>query len=222
MTKQAEVCERIEEVGIVPVIRLPSAALAMRAVEAVVAGEIPIVEITMTVPGAAALIHSLVQRFGSRAVIGAGTVLTADQARACIEAGAQFIVSPATALGTIEAARSRGVVVMPGALTPTEVVTAWDAGADMVKVFPCSALGGAKYLRALKGPLPHVKMLPTGGVNAATAADYIVAGACALGVGSELVDPALLDADQDEVITERARELRRIVAEARAGLVGKG
>ena len=218
MTTRSEVCRQVEEVGIVPVVRAPSAALAIRAVEAVLAGGISIFEITMTVPGAIELIRSLCDRFKDRAIVGAGTVLTAEQARECIDAGARFIVSPGTDIATIEAAHARDIAVMPGALTPTEVITAWKAGADLVKIFPCSALGGAKYLRALRGPLPQVKMLPTGGVSPSTASEYIAAGAAALGVGSELVDVAALEAGQDAVVTERARELRAAVAEARAKL----
>ena len=187
----------VEEVGIVPVVRAPSPELAMRAAEAVLAGGISIFEITMTVPDAPAVIRALVERLGNRAVVGAGTVLDAEAARRCIEAGAAFIVSPGLDLGTIAAAHERGVPIMPGALTPTEVITAWKAGADMVKIFPASAVGGPKYLKALKGPLPDVKMLPTGGVNAQTAGEFIAAGACALGVGSELVDIAALSRGDD-------------------------
>jgi 2-dehydro-3-deoxyphosphogluconate aldolase/(4S)-4-hydroxy-2-oxoglutarate aldolase len=216
--RRVEICRRVEEVGIVPVVRAPSAELALRAAEAVLAGGISIFEITMTVPDAPAVIRTLVQRLGDRAVVGAGTVLDADAAHRCIEAGAAFIVSPGFDLGTIVAAHERDVPIMPGALTPTEVITAWKAGADMVKIFPASAVGGAKYLRALRGPLPQVKLLPTGGVNATTAGDYIAAGASALGVGSELVDPAALAAGNDSVLTDRARELVAAVAAARAKL----
>jgi 2-dehydro-3-deoxyphosphogluconate aldolase / (4S)-4-hydroxy-2-oxoglutarate aldolase len=215
---RAEVCARIEAVGIVPIVRAAKPELAERAAEAVLAGGISIFEITMTVPDAPAVIRSLVARFGDRAVIGAGTVLSADDARLCVEAGAAFIVSPGLDLPTIAAAHERGVPIMPGALTPTEVITAWNAGADMVKIFPVSAVGGAKYLKALRGPLPHVKLLPTGGVNATTAGDYIAAGAAALGVGGELIDPAALAAGNDAVLTERARELVAAVQAARAKL----
>ena len=213
---RAEVCRRIEAVGIVPVVRAPSPELAMRAAEAVMAGGISVFEITMTVPNAPAVIRSLIERLGDRAVVGAGTVLDAEAAHLCIEAGAAFIVSPGLDLGTIAAAHERGVPVMPGALTPTEVITAWKAGADMVKIFPASAVGGAKYLKALRGPLPDVKLLPTGGVNAQTAGEYIAAGACALGVGGELVDPAALARGDDALLTERARELVAAVQAARA------
>jgi 2-dehydro-3-deoxyphosphogluconate aldolase/(4S)-4-hydroxy-2-oxoglutarate aldolase len=213
---RADLCRRIEEVGIVPVVRAPSPELAIRAADAVLAGGISIFEITMTVPKATAAIRALVDKFGARAVVGAGTVLDADAARACIEAGAAFIVSPGLDLATIAAAHERGVPMMPGALTPTEVITAWKAGADMVKIFPASAVGGPKYLKALRGPLPDVKMLPTGGVNAQTAGEYIAAGAAALGVGSELVDIAALGRGEDSVLTDRARELVAAVATARA------
>jgi 2-dehydro-3-deoxyphosphogluconate aldolase / (4S)-4-hydroxy-2-oxoglutarate aldolase len=218
MTTRQQVCARIEQVGLVPVVRLPSAALALQAAEALLAGGISIFEITMTVPDALGVIRALCARFGDRGVVGAGTVLSAADARACIDAGAAFIVSPGLDLATIEAAHAGGVAVMPGALTPTEVITAWKGGADMVKIFPCSAVGGAKYLRALKGPLPDVKMLPTGGVSAATAEEYVLAGASALGVGGELVDAALLRAGQDAVVSERARALIEVVRSARAKL----
>jgi 2-dehydro-3-deoxyphosphogluconate aldolase/(4S)-4-hydroxy-2-oxoglutarate aldolase len=211
-----DLCKRVEAVGIVPVVRAPSPELAMRAAEAVLAGGISIFEITMTVPNAPAVIRALVEKLGERAVVGAGTVLDAEAAHTCIAAGAAFIVSPGLDLPTIAAAHERGVPIMPGALTPTEVITAWKAGADMVKIFPASAVGGPKYIKALKGPLPDVKMLPTGGVNAQTAGDFIAAGAAALGVGSELVDVAALARGEDAVLTERARELVAAVAAARA------
>jgi len=210
---------RIEDVGIVPVVRAPSAELAMRATDAVLAGGISVFEITMTVPGAVEVIRLLSQRLHGRALIGAGTVLTPEDALACIDAGAEFIVGPGLNLATVAAAQSRDVPVMPGALTPTEVITAWQAGADMVKIFPCGAMGGAKYLRALRGPLPQVRMLPTGGVSASTAADYIASGASALGVGSELIDITALAAGQDQALTERARELVSVVQAARANLI---
>jgi 2-dehydro-3-deoxyphosphogluconate aldolase/(4S)-4-hydroxy-2-oxoglutarate aldolase len=214
--RRAAICTRVEEVGIVPVVRAPSPELAMRAAEAVLAGGISIFEITMTVPDAPAVIRALVEKLRDRAVVGAGTVLDVDSAHKCIDAGAAFIVSPGLDLPTIKAAHGHAVPIMPGALTPTEVITAWKAGADMVKIFPASAVGGPKYIKALKGPLPDVKMLPTGGVNASTAGDFIAAGAAALGVGGELVDIAALKRGEDAVITERARELVAAVAAARA------
>jgi len=212
---KAEVLAHIEAVALVPVVRAPSAELALAAVEAILEGGISIFEITLTVPGAVALIEKLAQRVAGRAVIGAGTVLTPEQAASVIDAGAQFIVSPGLDLPTVELVLKRGVVCLPGALTPTEVIAAWKLGVDMVKIFPCSAMGGAKYIKALKAPLPQVKMLPTGGINAATARDYLQAGASALGVGSELIDTDALAQRRAHVVTERARELCEAVRRAR-------
>lgn len=215
MSTKEELLKRLEQDVLVPVVRAPSAELATLAVEAILEGGISIFEITLTVPGAVEVIQNLRQRFGARALIGAGTVLSAEQAAACLDAGAQFVVSPGLDLATVELVKRRGAPIMPGALTPTEVITAWKAGADMVKIFPCSAMGGAKYLKALKGPLPQVKMLPTGGVNASTAHEYLAAGAAALGIGSELVDAQALAAGKVDVITARAKELVAAVSAAR-------
>ncbi len=212
---RSEVCRAIERAGLVPVIRVPTAELALRAVEALLAGGITVFEITMTVPDAIGVIRSLRDRFHERALVGAGTVLGPEDARACIDAGARFLVSPGLDPNTIDAAHAEGVPMLPGALTPTEVIDAWRAGADIVKIFPCSALGGAKYLRALRGPLPHIKMLPTGGVTPATAHEYIAAGAVALGMGSELVDVAALKAGKDAELTARAREIVAVVGATR-------
>jgi 2-dehydro-3-deoxyphosphogluconate aldolase / (4S)-4-hydroxy-2-oxoglutarate aldolase len=213
---KADVLHRIREVGIVPVVRAESADEAGRAIAAIMAGGVPVLEVTMTVPGALTLIADLCRRFGSEAVVGAGTVLDPETARACILAGAQFVVSPATNAATIACCRRYGVPIMPGALTPTEVVAAWEAGADMVKIFPCSALGGASYIKALKAPLPQIDLIPTGGVNLQTAADFIKAGSTALGVGADLVDLRALRDGQDALLTERARKLVEIVRSARA------
>jgi 2-dehydro-3-deoxyphosphogluconate aldolase/(4S)-4-hydroxy-2-oxoglutarate aldolase len=212
------VCRQVEAVGLVPIVRAPSAALGTRAVEAILAAGLSVVEVTMTVPDALSVIRALAERFRGRALLGAGTVLDAETARACVGAGAAFIVSPGLDLGTVQAAHALDVPVMPGALTPTEVIAAWKAGADMVKLFPCSAVGGAKYLRALRGPLPQVKFLPTGGVSLATIDEYVAAGAAALGIGGELVDTAALAAGNDAIITDRARELVRALGAARAKL----
>lgn len=210
------VLQRIREVGIVPVVRAESADEAGRAIAAIMAGGVPVLEVTMTVPGAVRLIEELGRRFASEAVVGAGTVLDPETARACILAGAQFVVSPSTNVATIACCRRYGVPVMPGALTPTEVVAAWEAGADMVKVFPCSALGGASYIKALKAPLPQIDLIPTGGVNLQTAADFIKAGSTALGVGADLVDLKALREGRDALLTERAQKLVEIVRAARA------
>ena len=211
-----EIVARIEQLGIVPVVRAPSAAVALRAARAAHAGGIDVLEITMTVPDALAVLRQLAAELADRVILGAGTVLDAETARRCIAAGARFIVAPGFDLETVRAAQDLGTPVMPGALTPTEVIAAWKAGADMVKIFPASAVGGAEYLRALKAPLPQVKLLPTGGVDRRTAADYIRAGAAALGVGTALVDLKVLEREGDEAIAARARELVAIVRATRA------
>jgi len=178
---------------------------------------VPVVEVTMTVPGAIDVIREMVKSSQGRVLVGAGTVLDPETARACMLAGAQFVVSPSLNVKTIEVCRRYGVPVIPGALTPTEVVTAWEAGADVVKVFPCSAVGGPKYLAALKGPLPQIDLIPTGGVSLATAADFLAAGAFALGVGGDLVDTKAIAAGKPEVVTENARKYLAIVEQARRG-----
>jgi 2-dehydro-3-deoxyphosphogluconate aldolase / (4S)-4-hydroxy-2-oxoglutarate aldolase len=212
---RAEVVQTIRDVGIIPVVRAQSADEAMKAIDAIRAGGISILEITMTVPGAVAVIEEVSKRYGSEALVGAGTVLDPEKALDCIRAGAQFIVSPALNLETIETCRRNGIAVMPGALTPTEVVQAWSAGADFVKVFPAGSVGGASYIRSLKAPLPQIELVPTGGVSLKTAADFIKAGASALGVGADLVDVKAIREGQSNLITERAREFVRIVQEAR-------
>jgi 2-dehydro-3-deoxyphosphogluconate aldolase/(4S)-4-hydroxy-2-oxoglutarate aldolase len=209
------VVARIKEVGLVPVVRATSAEEATAAAEAIRAGGVPILEITLTVPGAVEIIAALTRRLGDAAIVGAGTVLDAASARECMDAGAAFVVSPGLDVPTIEACRLRGVPVFPGALTPTEVITAWKAGATAVKIFPANAVGGAAYIRALKAPLPQVDMLPTGGVSLTTAADFIHAGAMALGVGGDLVDLAAIRRGDVAAITEKARLYVAAVAQAR-------
>jgi len=212
---KADVLARIRDVGIVPVVRAESADEALAAIAAIRAGGIDILEITMTVPGAVSLIEEVSRSLGRDAVVGAGTVLDAETARTCILAGAQFVVSPAWSAATIACCRRYGVPIFPGALTPTEVLAAWEAGADMVKVFPCSALGGASYIKALKAPLPQIDLIPTGGVNLDTAAAFIKAGSTALGVGADLVDLKALREGKASLLTERARQLVEIVRQAR-------
>lgn len=209
------VVDRIREVGIVPVVRATSAAEALDAVEAIRAGGIPILEITLTVPGAVQIIKDLALRLGDQVLIGAGTVLDADSARACIDAGARFIVSPSLDIPTIETCGALDVPVFPGALTPTEVVTAWKAGADAVKVFPANAVGGATYLKSLKAPLPQIELIPTGGVSLNNVADFIAAGAFALGVGADLVDLAALRRGDAAAITTKAGQYVAAVKAAR-------
>jgi 2-dehydro-3-deoxyphosphogluconate aldolase/(4S)-4-hydroxy-2-oxoglutarate aldolase len=211
-----QACEWIETHGVVPVIRTRTLDCARRAVAALYAGGITVFEITLTVPDALGLIQALTREYGAKALVGAGTVLSTEDADRCIEAGAQFIVCPGFDPAIVALARARERAVMPGALTPTEVLGAWNSGANMVKVFPCSALGGPSYLQALRGPFPHIKLLPTGGVDATTAAAYIRAGARALGVGGKLVDQAALDAGRDELLAERAEALLAAVVDARA------
>ena len=209
---KADVIKRIREIGIIPVVRATSTDEAMRAIDAIREGGISVLEITMTVPNAFSVIEQVTTRFGSDALIGAGTVLDAEDAKSCIASGAQFIVSPALNLDTIAYCREQDVAVMPGALTPTEVVQAWNAGADFVKIFPAGAVGGPSYLKALKAPLPQIELVPTGGVSLKTAADFIKAGAAALGVGSDLL------AAESAAITERAKQYVEIVRQAREEL----
>ena len=215
MTKQ-QVLAAIAEIGLVPVVRAQSAEEAMKVVDAIREGGVNVLEITMTVPGAMGLMEQLARRFGADVVLGAGTVLDPETARACMLSGAQFVVSPALDPATIEVCRRYAVPVMPGALTPTEVLAAWTAGADVVKVFPCGAVGGASYIKALKAPLPQVEMIPTGGVSVKTAADFIKAGSMALGVGADLVDTKAIRDGNASAVTEKAREYVRLVREARA------
>ncbi len=215
MNKQ-QVLATIARIGLVPVVRAQSPDEAMKVVDAIREGGVTVLEITMTVPGALGVMEQVARRFGSDVVLGAGTVLDAETARACILAGAEFVVSPALNPATIEVCRRYSIAVIPGALTPTEVLGAWTAGADVVKVFPCGALGGASYIKSLKAPLPHIEMIPTGGVSVKTAADFIKAGALALGVGADLVDTKAIRDGNARAVTDKAREYVRIVQEARA------
>ena len=217
MTKD-DVLKRLEEIGVIPVVRAASADEAVAVAEAIGEGGIPVLEITLTVPGAVGVIAELSKRFGDQVLVGAGTVLDPEAAGECIHAGAQFVVSPALNLQTIELCNREGIVILPGALTPTEVVTAWNAGADAVKVFPCSAVGGAKYLSALKAPLPQIRLVPTGGVSLATAKEFIAAGAWALGVGADLVNNEAIRSGDRESVISAARNYVRAVQEARASL----
>ena len=213
---KAEIVKELEELGLVPVVRASSADEALRVIEAIKAGGVNVLEITMTVPGAVRVIEKVADKYGSDVLVGAGTVLDPETARACLLAGAQFIVSPALNLDTIAMCHRYSAPVMPGVLTPTEVITAWSAGADFVKVFPCGAVGGASYIKNLKGPFPQIKMIPTGGVSLKTAQDFIKAGASALGVGTDLVDVKAIREGNAGVVTERAVQFVELVREARA------
>ena len=217
MNKQL-VRQRILDIGIIPVVRASSQREAHIAAEAVCKGGIPIAEITMTCPGAIDVIRELARSAGSEILIGAGTVLNAADARRCLDAGAQFLVSPGFNRATVELSVRESTLIMAGALTPTEIIEAWTAGSDLVKVFPCGQVGGAKYIKALQGPLPQIPLVPTGGVNLSTAADFIEAGAAALGIGGELVQPEALKSNKPEMIVETARKFLEIVASARAKL----
>jgi 2-dehydro-3-deoxyphosphogluconate aldolase/(4S)-4-hydroxy-2-oxoglutarate aldolase len=209
---------RIAEIGVIPVVRASSPHYARMATEAVCAGGIPIVEITMTVPCAVDLIRDLVKAADKDVLVGAGTVLDAGAARQCLDAGAQFLVSPGLDLDIVQLAGREGILMFAGALTPTEVMAAWKAKADFVKIFPCGQVGGPKYIKALKGPLPQVPLVPTGGVNLETAADFILAGAAALGIGGELVAAEALKSGKSEIIRENARRFSAIVKQARREL----
>lgn len=214
MNKQ-QIVGHIEELGLVPVVRASSADEAMQAIDAIKAGGVNVLEITMTVPGAVKVIEKVADKYGSDVLVGAGTVLDPETARACLLAGAQFIVSPALNLDTISLCHRYSAPVCPGVLSPTEVITAWSAGVDFVKVFPCGSVGGASYVKNLKGPFPQVKIIPTGGVSLTTAADFIKAGASALGVGTDLVDVKAIREGNADIVTERARQFVEIVRSAR-------
>jgi 2-dehydro-3-deoxyphosphogluconate aldolase / (4S)-4-hydroxy-2-oxoglutarate aldolase len=219
MTK-SQVLAAMLDIGIVPVVRTTSAESAILAIEAIYNGGIRAAEITMTVPGAIKALEKVADKFGDKIVLGAGTVLDPETARICTLAGAEFFVTPALKLATIEMARRYSKVICTGALTPTEVLTAWEAGSDIVKVFPCGAVGGPKYIKALKGPLPQVEMCPTGGVNLETAGEFLKAGACAVAVGGELVDPKLIQSGRYDEMTKLAQQYLTAIAKARAEMKG--
>lgn len=212
---KAEIVKQIEDVGLVPVVRASSADEAMQVIEAIKAGGVNVLEITMTVPGAVRVIEKVADKYGSDVLVGAGTVLDPETARACLLAGAQFIVSPALNLDTISLCHRYSAPICPGVLTPTEVITAWSAGVDFVKVFPCGSVGGASYVKNLKGPFPQVKIIPTGGVSLKTAADFIAAGASALGVGTDLVNIKAIREGNPQIVTDAAKQYIEIIREAR-------
>jgi 2-dehydro-3-deoxyphosphogluconate aldolase/(4S)-4-hydroxy-2-oxoglutarate aldolase len=217
--KKEIILSSIIDIGIVPIARTTSAESAILAIEAIYRGGIRAAEITMTVPGALKALEKIADKFGDKIVLGAGTVLDPETARACMLAGAEFFVTPSLRLSTIEVAKRYSKVIMPGALTPTEVLTAWEAGADMVKIFPCGNVGGPKYIKALKGPLPHIEMVPTGGVNLETAGEFLKAGACAVAVGSELVDAKSIREGRFDLIEEKARQYLAAIAKARSEML---
>ena len=210
-----EVIRRIGEIGIVPVVRAANVEDATRAVEAICAGGIPILEITMTIPNATSVISHVVREHGKTTLIGAGTVTTSEQAEQCIRAGAEFLVSPGLSIHVLAVARACAKLAIPGALTPTELMHAQDQGAKLIKIFPCGNVGGPKYLQSLSGPFPNTALIPTGGVNVSNAANYIAAGAFALGVGGDLVSAAALREGNLSKITQAAGELVQVVRAAR-------
>jgi 2-dehydro-3-deoxyphosphogluconate aldolase/(4S)-4-hydroxy-2-oxoglutarate aldolase len=185
------VIEKLKESKLVPVLRAPSQEEGLRMAHALVSGGVKVLEVTMTVPGAIDLIAQLSQSLSENILIGAGTVLDPETAEKCRDAGAKFIVSPALNIATVEWCKAEGIACAPGCLTPTEILTAHQAGADLIKIFPADAVGGASYIKALKGPFPHIEFMPTGGVNLATIRGFFDAGAVAVGVGSNLVNPKL-------------------------------
>ena len=207
--------QTLERVGLIPVLRARNAGQAHAVVQAMLAGGITVVEVTMTVPGAVELLAELKREYEGQLLLGSGTVTTADQAEATIEAGAEFVVSPSFHPAVIAVTKAHKKVSIPGALTPTEVVTAWEAGADYVKIFPCSAMGGASYLKSLLAPFPHLKLIPTGGVTLQNAESFLQAGARALGVGADLVNLAAIDQGVPEKITEAARAYLKVIAQFR-------
>jgi 2-dehydro-3-deoxyphosphogluconate aldolase / (4S)-4-hydroxy-2-oxoglutarate aldolase len=212
---KTEVLAWVKKIGLVPVLRAESAEQAIALAGAIADGGVTVLEVTMTVPGAVKVIAQL-KKERPEILLGAGTVLDAETAHACIEEGAEFVVSPAFNLKTVEMCQKHGKAVLPGALTPTEVLTAWQAGADVVKIFPASAMGGATYLKSLKAPLPQIEMIPTGGVSLTTAMTFLEAGAYALGVGADLVDTKAIAAGHAWKITENAKKYLEIVKEFQA------
>lgn len=205
----------IESSGLIPVLRAKSSSQAHAVVRAMLDGGVKVVEVTMTVPGAIDLLRELRHEYGPDLLLGSGTVTTPEEAAATIAAGAEFVVSPSLHLDVIEVTREHGKVSIPGALTPTEVITAWRAGADYVKIFPCSALGGANYLKSLLAPFPDLLLIPTGGVTLQTAESFLNAGARALGVGSDLVNLQAIESGNPEIITRTAHAYLEIIQKAR-------
>jgi len=214
MKSKDRVLDAIIECGIVAVVRGQSSARIHSAIDAALEGGINVIEVTFTVPNALEIIRQLASSVGDNVILGAGTVLTAEMAEDAITAGAQFVVSPNTSIPVIEVAKTHEVPVFPGALTPTEVVVAWQAGADIVKIFPANVMGPA-YLKDLHGPLPQVKFMPTGGVNLDTARAYLENGAVALGVGGDLINKQLMEEGRFSEITERARKFKEIISDFR-------
>lgn len=211
-----EVLNFIKKLGIVPVLRADSADEAVQIADAIIAGGINCLEVTMTVPGGISVIETLTKKYGDQVLIGAGTVLDVETGQKCIDAGAKFLVTPCLIPEIIKLCSIREIAICAGALTPTEIFSAWTAGADVVKVFPASAMGGVSYMKALKGPFPQIDIMPTGGVSLETITDFLNAGVVAVGVGGELVSLKLFRAGKAAEITETAQKYVRIIEESRA------
>lgn len=213
--EKREIFNRMVVEGLIPVIRVSSAPEAILVADAIKEAKGSLIEITMSVPGAIDVIKELATKYGDEVIMGAGTVLDTETGRAALLAGAQFIVTPTLDLDLIQLAHRYSAVIIPGALTPTEILAAWNAGADMVKVFPAAQVGGPEYIKALKGPLPQILLVPTGGVNLQNAGAFIRAGATALGVGGELVDKRAIKENRLHVITENALAFFKAIKETR-------
>lgn len=213
MTRQ-QICARIEEIGIIPAIRLASTEDALFAAEAVLSSGIPIVEVTMTIPGATKIIQTLTDK-APDLMAGAGTVMNVESAKRCLDAGARFLTTTGLEMEVVEFAVKKGVVVFPGALTPTEIMTAWKAGSDFVKVFPCSAVGGPHYIRSLLGPFPQIRFIAAGGVNQKTVADYIASGVAAVGIGGDLIHHDAIRRRERDWIRELSRRYLNIIKQTR-------
>ena len=214
--EKRDVFNRMVSEGLIPIIRVSSAKEAVNVADAIKAGGGSLIEITMSVPGALDTIKDLTHKYKDEIIMGAGTVLDPETGRAALLAGAQFIVTPTLNVDLIQLAHRYSTVIVPGAATPTEILAAWNAGADMVKVFPAAQLGGSEYLKALRGPLPQILLVPTGGVNLQNAGAFIKAGATALGVGGELVDKKAVKEKTFEVITENTRSFLKAIRDAKA------
>ncbi len=219
--KKEDVRARIEEIGIIPAVRLSSAEDALFAAEAVCAAGIPVVEVTMTVPGAVDVIREL-KRQNSEIIVGAGTVMYIDTARRCLDAGAAFLTTPGLDYDIVNFALGQNLVIFPGALTPTEVMAAWKAGSDFVKIFPCFANGGPAYIRTLKLPFPNIPLIASGGVDQQNAGDFVLAGAAAVGIGRHLIHPDAIKRRERGWIQELSRRYLGMVSQARAQLRGSG
>ncbi len=213
--EKRDVFNRMATEGLIPVIRVASAAEAIDVADAIKEGGVTVIEITMSVPGALDTIKDLARKYKDDIIMGAGTILDTETGRAALLAGAQFLVTPTLNLDLIQLAHRYSAVIVPGAATPTEILTAWNAGADMVKVFPAAQLGGPDYIKALRGPLPQILYVPTGGVNLQNAGAFIKAGATALGAGGELVDKKAVKEKKFNVITENTRAFLKAIKDAR-------